>query len=131
MHNGRLVFAQLMDHFPPYEFQKCVARYEGDYKFRGFSCLDQFLCLAFTQLTFRESLRDIEACLRPVQVKLSHMGFRGKISRSTLADSNESHDWGICADFAQVLIPITLPMYASEPLGFNLETRYTPWTPHH
>jgi hypothetical protein len=121
MHTGRFVFAQLMDHFPPYEFQKCVARYDGNYKFRGFSCLDQFLCLAFAQLTFRESLRDIEACLRSVQGKLYHLGFRGKVSRSTLADANESHDWRIYADFAQVLIHIARPMYASESLGFDLD----------
>src|SRR5450759_5188433 len=121
MHTGRLVFAQLMDHFPPYEFQKCVARYDGNYKFRGFSCLDQFLCLACAQLTFRESLRDIEACLRSVQGKLYHMGFRGKVSRSTLADANESHDWRIYADFAQLLIHIARPMYAGEALGFDLD----------
>lgn len=121
MHTGRFVFAQLMDHFPPYEFQKCVARYDGNFKFRGFSCLDQFLCLAFAQLTFRESLRDIEACLRSVQGKLYHLGFRGKVSRSTLADANESHDWRIYADFAQVLIHIARPMYASESLGFDLD----------
>ena len=121
MHVGRLVFAQLMDHFPPYEFQKCVARYDGNYKFRGFSCLDQFLCLAFAQLTFRESLRDIEACLRSVQSKLYHLGFRGKVSRSTLADTNEAHDWRIYADFAQVLIHIARPMYADESLGFDLD----------
>jgi hypothetical protein len=121
MHTGRLVFAQLMDHFPPYEFQKCVARYDGNCKFRGFSCLDQFLCLAFAQLTFRESLRDIEACLRSVQGKLYHMGFRGKVSKSTLADANESHDWRIYADFAQVLIHTARPMYASESLGFDLD----------
>ena len=121
MHTGRLVFAQLVDHFWPYQFQKCVAQYDGDYKFRGCSCLDQFLCLAFAQLTFRESLRDIEACLRSVQSKLYHMGFRGKIARSTLADANESHDWRIYADFAQVLIQTARPMYASEPLGFDLD----------
>ena len=121
MHVGRMVFAQLMDHFPPYEFQKCVARYRGNYKLRGFSCMDQFLCLAFAQLTFRESLRDIEACLRSVENKLYHMGFRGKISRSTLADANETHDWRIYADFAQVLIHIARPMYASESLGFDLD----------
>ena len=121
MHVGRLVFAQLMDHLPPYEFQKCVARYSGDYKFRGFTCLDQFLCLAFAQLTFRESLRDIEACLRSVESKLYHMGFRGKVSRSTLADANEAHDWRIYADLAQVLIHIARPMYANEPLGFDLD----------
>ncbi|MBE7545360.1 MAG: IS4 family transposase [Solibacteraceae bacterium] len=121
MHAGRIVFAQLMDHLPAYEFSKCVARYRGNYKFRGFSCLDQFLCLAFAQLTFRESLRDIEACLRSVQSKLYHMGFRGKVSRSTLADANEAHDWRIYADFAQVLIHIARPMYAEEPLGFEFD----------
>ena len=121
MHVGRVVFAQLMDHLPPYDFQKCVARYSGDYKFRGFTCLDQFLCLAFAQLTFRESLRDIEACLRSVESKLYHMGFRGKVSRSTLADANEAHDWRIYADLAQVLIHIARPMYAHESLGFDLD----------
>lgn len=121
MHVGCFVFAQLMDHLPPYEFQKCVRRYEGDYKLRGFSCLDQFLCLAFAQLTFRESLRDIEACLRAVGSKLYHLGFRGRVSRSTLADANEAHDWRIYADFAQVLIGIARPMYASESLGFDLD----------
>ena len=121
MHVGRIVFAQLMDHLPPYEFQKCVARYSGNYKFRGFSCLDQFLCLAFAQLTFRESLRDIEACLRSVESKLYHMGFRGKVARSTLADANEAHDWRIYADFAQVLTHLARPMYANESLGFDLD----------
>jgi len=121
MHVGRFVFAQLIDHLPPYEFQKCVARYRGNYKFRGFSCHDQFLCLAFAQLTFRESLRDIEACLRAVESKLYHLGFRGKISRSTLADANEAHDWRIYADFAQVLIGIARPLYANESLGFDLD----------
>jgi len=121
MFAGRTVFAQLIDHLPPHEFHKCVERYRGNYKFRGFSCLDQFLCLAFAQLTFRESLRDIEACLRSVENKLYHMGFRGKVSRSTLADANESHDWRIYADFAQVLIHIARPMYANESLGFDLD----------
>ena len=121
MHAGRFVFAQLMDHLPSYEFQKCVARYRGNYKFRGFSCLDQFLCLAFAQLTFRESLRDIETCLRAVESKLYHVGFRGRISRSTLADANEAHDWRIYADFAQVLIGIARPMYTHESLGFDLD----------
>ena len=121
MHVGRLVFAQLMDLLPSYEFQKCVARYRGNYKCHSFSCLDQFLCLAFAQLTFRESLRDIEACLRSVQSKLYHMGFRSKISRSTLADANETHDWRIYSDFAQVLIHMARPMYASESLGCDLD----------
>ncbi len=119
---GRTVFAQLIDHVPPHEFHKGVERYRGNYKWRGFSCLDQFLCLAFAQLTFRESLRDIEACLRSVEGKLYHMGFRGKIARSTLADANESHDWRIYADFAQVLIHIARPMYANESLGFDLDS---------
>jgi hypothetical protein len=122
MFAGRTVFAQLMDHIPPHEFHKCVVRYRGNYKLRGFSCLDQFLCLAFAQLTFRESLRDIEACLRSVEGKLYHMGFRGKVARSTLADANESHDWRIYADFAQVLIHIARPMYANESLGFDLDS---------
>jgi len=121
MFAGRTVFAQLIDHVPPHEFHKCVARYGGNYEFRGFPCLDQFLCLAFAQLPFRESLRDIEACLRSVESKLYHMGFRGKISRSTLADANEAHDWRIYADFAQVLIGIASPMYAHESLGFDLD----------
>ena len=121
MHVGRMVFSQLIEHLPPHEFHKCVERYHGDQKFRGFSCLDQFLCLAFAQLTFRESLRDIEACLRSVDGKLYHMGFRGRVSRSTLADANEAHDWRIYADFAQVLINIARPMYANESLGFDLD----------
>lgn len=121
MFAGRTVFAQLIDHLPPHEFHKCVERYRGNHRFRGFSCLDQFLCLAFAQLTFRESLRDIEACLRSVANKLYHMGFRGKVSRSTLADANEAHDWRIYADFAQVLIHIARPMYADESLGFDLD----------
>jgi hypothetical protein len=121
MYVGRIVFAQLIDHIPPYEFTKCVDRYGGNHKFRGFSCLDQFLCLAFAQLTYRESLRDIEACLRSVDSKLYHMGIRGRVSRSTLADANEAHDWRIFSDFAQVLINIARPMYASEPLGFDLD----------
>ena len=121
MNVGRTVFAQVMEHFPAYEFHKCVTRYDGDFGKRSFSCLDQFLCLGFAQLTYRESLRDIEACLRSVQGKLYHMGFRGRISRSTLADANESIDWRIYADFAQVLIAIARPMYADESLGFDLD----------
>jgi hypothetical protein len=121
MNKGRTIFAQVMDHIPAQEFQKCVIRYGGDRNPRGFSCRDQFLCLAFGQLTYRESLRDIEACLRSVGSKLYHMGFRGKVSRSTLADANEAHDWRIYADFAQVLIHVARPMYASESLGFDLD----------
>ena len=114
MNLGRTVFSQLMEHLPSYEFQKCVARYRGDSYPRGFSCLDQYLAMAFAQLTYRESLRDIEACLRSVGRKLYHMGLRGKVSRTTLADANERHDWRIYADFAQVLIGIARPLYATE-----------------
>jgi transposase len=109
-----------MDFLPLSEFRRCVARYQGDYKVRGFSCLDQFLCLAFAQLTYRESLRDIETCLRALQPKLYHMGIRGRVARSTLADANESRNWRIVADFAQVLITIAKPLYATEPFGVDL-----------
>jgi Domain of unknown function (DUF4372)/Transposase DDE domain len=120
MNLGRTVFSQLLEHLPDYEFQKCVARYSGDSYPRGFSCLDQFLSMTFAQLTYRESLRDIEACLRSVGPKLYHMGLRGKVSRSTLADANERHDWRIYADFAQVLIGIARPLYAKDPMGVDL-----------
>lgn len=121
MYTGRMVFSQLMDLLPMYEFKKCVRRYRGNYKTRTFSCLDQLLCMAFAQLTCRESLRDIEACLRAVPNKLYHMGIRGKVSRSTLADANQKRDWRIWADFAQVLIHIARPLYADEELGVELE----------
>ena len=121
MYTGKLVFSQVMEHLPVHGFRKCVARYGGDYKSRGFSCRDQFLCMSFAQLTFRESLRDIEACLRSVPEKLYHLEFRGSIARSTLADANESRDWRIYADFAQTLIHIARPMYASDPLGIDLD----------
>jgi hypothetical protein len=110
-----------MDHLPSYEFQKCVARYHGDSHNRGFSCRDQYLAMAFAQLTYRESLRDIEACLRAMSGKLYHMGFRGRVARSTLADANDAHDWRIYADFAQVLIGIARPLYASDPIGVDLD----------
>ena len=103
MNEGRTVFSQLMDFLPLHQFRQCVERYSGNYKIQSFTCLDQFLCLAFAQLTFRESLRDIEACLRAQQPKLYHMGFRGQVSRNTLAHANEHRDWRIYADFAQVL----------------------------
>jgi len=118
---GRTVFAQLMEHLPSYEFQKCVARYHGDSYPRGFSCLDQYLAMAFAQLTYRESLRDIEACLRSIGPKLYHMGLRGKVSRATLADANERHDWRIYSDFAQVLIGIARPLYSRDPIGADLK----------
>lgn len=121
MNSGRTVFSQLIQHLPEKEFQKCVARYNGDSNFRGFSCWDQLLAMAFAQLTYRESLRDIESCLRALQSKLYHMGFRGKVSRSTLADANESHDWRIFAEFAQVLIGIARPLHAHDPIGVDLD----------
>src|SRR4030081_2700033 len=121
MNTGRTVFSQLIEFLPHQEFQKCVARYGGGRYLKNLSCWDQYLAMAFAQLTYRESLRDIEACLRSVGSKLYHMGFRGKVSRSTLADANEAHDWRIYADFAHVLIHIARPMYASESLGFDLD----------
>ena len=121
MNSGRTVFSQLIQHLPEKEFQKCVARHNGDSNFRGFSCWDQLLAMAFAQLTYRESLRDIESCLRALRSKLYHMGFRGKVSRSTLADANESHDWRIFAEFAQVLIGIARPLHAHDPIGVDLD----------
>ena len=121
MNFGRTVFSQLLEHVPHKEFQKCVTRYGGDSHWRGFSCCDQYLAMAFAQLTYRESLRDIEACLRSVGGKVYHMGFRGKVARSTLADANENHDWHIFADFAQVLISIARPLYAHDPMGVDLD----------
>jgi Domain of unknown function (DUF4372)/Transposase DDE domain len=120
VNSGRTVFSQLIEHLPEKEFQKCVARHRGDSNFRGFSCWDQLLAMAFAQLTYRESLRDIESCLRALQSKLYHMGFRGKVSRSTLADANESHDWRIFADFAQGLIATARPLHACDLMGVDL-----------
>lgn len=121
MNSGKTIFSQLMDFLPMYEFQKCVERYNGNYKMKSFSCWDQFLCLAFAQLTYRESLRDIEACLRAHQTKLYHMGFRGQVSRNTLANANQVRDWRIYADFAQTLIHIARPLYANEDFGLDLQ----------
>ena len=121
MDSGKLVFAQLMDFLLRHDFDACVRRFDGDRRLRGFSCRDQFLCLAFAQLTFRESLRDIETCLRALEPKLYHAGFRGKVARSTLADANRAHDWRIFADFAQVLIGRARKLYADEPLGVELK----------
>src|SRR5216683_1973545 len=121
MNLGRTVFSQLISHLPDREFRRCVERYRGDYRLRGFSCWDQFLCMAFAQFTYRESLRDIEACLRSSPDKLYHMGIRGRVSRSTLADANERHDWRIFADFAQILIARARTLYAHDPFGAELE----------
>jgi hypothetical protein len=121
MHDGRFVFAQLMDFIPKREFQQCVDRYRGSYRLRQFSCRDQFLAMVFAQLTGRESLRDMETCLRAMHEKLYHVGFRGQVARSTLARANEQRDWRIYHDFAQVLIRRARKLYADEPLGVALE----------
>ena len=121
MNAGRTVFSQLIEFLPHQEFQKCVARYGGDRYLKNLSCWDQYLAMAFAQLTYRESLRDIEACLHSVSGKLYHMGFRGKVARSTLADANEARNWRIYADFAQVLIAIARPLHARDPIGVDLE----------
>ena len=115
------VFTQVMDFLPMHAFRRCVERYHGNRKVQSFTCLDQFLCMAFAQLTYRESLRDIETCLRVMQSKLYHMGIRGRVARSTLADANENRDWRIYADFAQVLIAMARPLYLDEDFGVDLE----------
>jgi hypothetical protein len=126
MNRGKLVFAQLTEHLPLTTFRRCVARYGGEFKVKTFSCLDQFLCMAFAQLTFRESLREVEACFQAHTVKLYHMGIRSKkVSRSTLSDANAARDWRIYADFAQSLIAMARRLYAQEPFGVDLrETVY-------
>ncbi len=121
MNSGRTIFAQIMDYLPTYEFRQCVERYAGNYKVKSFSCWDQFLSMAFAQLTYRESLRDIQACLRAAKQKTYHMGIRGKISRNTLAHANQTRDWRIYADFAQVLIREARQLYANDSFGIELE----------
>ncbi len=121
MHLGKTVFAQLMDLIPGHEFRRCVDRYQGNYKVSTFSCWDQFLCMAFAQLTYRESLRDIETCLRALGPRLYHAGVRGHVSRSTLADANETRDFRIYADLAQVLMATARSLYADEDLGMELQ----------
>lgn len=121
MNFGRTVFSQLISLLPDREFRRCVARYDGDARTRGFSCWDQYLAMTFAQLTYRESLRDVEACLRSMGSKLYHLGFRGRVSRSTLADANETHDWRIFADFAQVLIATARQLYAGDAIGIELD----------
>jgi hypothetical protein len=144
MYSGKLVFAQLVDHLPLHTFRRCVARYRGHRKVKSFSCLDQYLCMTFAQLTYRESLRDIEACLRAQRAKLYHMGIRGEISRNTLANANAIRDWRIYADFAQSLIHLARQLYAKDDFGVELDkTVYAldstlidlsltlfPWAPH-
>ncbi len=125
MYVGKLVFAQVMEHLPLHTFRRCVARYNGEHKVKHFSCLDQYLSMAFAQLTFRESLRDIEACLRAQSSKLYHLGLRSTVARNTLANANAVRDWRIYCDFAQSLITIARRLYANEPFGVDLgETVY-------
>jgi len=125
MYTGRLIFSQIMDFMPLPTFRQCVAKYQGDFNIKKFSCLDQFLCMAFAQLTYRESLRDIEVCLRSQSKKLYHMGIRGNVSRSTLAEANESRDWHIYAELAQNLIATARKLYRTETfLGDLTETVY-------
>jgi len=121
MNAGRTVFAQLIAHLSHIEFQKCVTRYDGDQHHRSLSCWDQYLAMAFAQFTYRESLRDIEACLGSMGGKLYHMGFRTRIARSTLADANETHDWRIFADFAQHLVGVARPLHVEDPMGVDLD----------
>lgn len=121
MNAGRTVFAQLMAHAPHEEFQRCVAHYGGERYLKSFSCWDQFLAMAFAQLTYRESLRDIETCLHSMRGKLYHMGLRATVARLTLADANEDRDWRIFADFGQSLVNIVRPLHAGDPLGVELD----------
>ncbi len=121
MNSGKTIFCQIMEFLPSYEFRLCVKRYRGQYKIKSFSCWDQFLCMSFAQLTYRESLRDIQACLRGNQQKLYHMGFRGNISRNTLAHANQVRDWRLYADFAHVLIGQARILYAHEDFGVQLK----------
>jgi hypothetical protein len=121
VNHGKTIFSQVMDFLPKKIFRQCVDRYKGNYKVRYFSCFDQFLCMAFAQLTYRESLRDIECCLRAFQKKLYHIGIRGKVSKSTLADANEKRDWRIYRDFAQVLIHHARQLYINDDFGLQLQ----------
>jgi hypothetical protein len=121
MHGGRTVFSQLIDFLPKRDFDKCVRRYGGNYRTRTFSCFDQYLCMAFAQITYRQSLRDIETCLRAMQPKLYHCGIRGNISRTTLAKANERRDWRIYAEFAHVLIEKAQELYTNEDFGTQLK----------
>jgi len=121
MNLGQTVFSQLMEHLPQHKFRQCVERYKGNYKIRTFSCWNQFLTMSFAQLTYRESLRDIETCLRAMQNKLYHMGINSKISKSTLADANENRDYRIYEDFAQILITIARELYVTEEFEKELD----------
>jgi len=124
MYTGRLIFSQVMDFMPLPIFRRCVAKYHGDFNIKKFSCLDQFLCMAFAQLTYRDSLRDIEVCLRSQSKKLYYMGIRGKVSRSTLAEANENRDWRIYAELAQTLIATARNLYSTETFLDDLEETF-------
>jgi hypothetical protein len=125
MNQGQTIFSQVIDFLPKKKFRQCVNRYSGNHRIRSFTCYNQFLCMAFAQLAYRESLRDIECCLRAMREKLFHMGIRGKVSRSTLADANEIRDWRIYSDFAQVLIHEARRLYVDDDFGLELkETVY-------
>ncbi len=121
MSSGKLVFSQVIDHLPLHTFRQCVKRYRGNHKIKTFTCLDQFLCMAFAQLTYRESLRDIEACLRAQSNKLYHMGIRSQMSRNTLSNANKVRDWRIYADLAHSLIPVARKLYQDEDFGLELD----------
>ena len=121
MNSGKTIFAQLIEYLPLYQFHKCVKRYNGNYRVKSFTCLDHYLCLFFAQLTYRESLRDITACLLGMQNKLYHMGIRGNIARSTLADANEKRDWRIYQDFAHILIHQARELYAKDAFDLTLK----------
>ena len=120
MYTGKLIFSQVTDFLPMHSFRQCVERYQGHHKVKSFSCLDQYLCMVFAQLTYRESLRDIEACLRAQSNKLYHMGIRSKVARNTLANANKKRDWRIYADFAQLLICEAQELYRNENFGIEL-----------
>lgn len=120
MHAGRIIFSQLLDFLPKKQFDRCVRRHHGNHRTKTFSCFDQYLCMAFAQITYRQSLRDIESCLRAMQLKLYHCGIRGNVSRNTLANANEHRDWRIYADFAQILINKARKLYANEDFGLQL-----------
>jgi hypothetical protein len=121
MHTGKLVFAQVMEHLPLTTFRRCVVRHQGEHKVKWFSCFDQYLCMAFAQLTYRESLRDIEACLHAQSSKLYHMGIRSQMARNTLANANATRDWRIYCELAQSLITMARRLYATEPFGLDLK----------
>ena len=120
MYTGKLIFSQVMEHLPLHVFHQCVARYQGDFKVQEFSCLDHYLCMAFAQLTYRESLRDIEACLRAQKHKLYHMGIRSSVSRNNLANANKIRDWHIYADLAHSLIPTARKLYVNDSFALEL-----------